>query len=175
MNIQYSDWQSINLNQVQSAFDAGLNEFFNTYNANFDPLGSTVLNTIVDTNIRTAGTTLSGFNFDVRGNHFLDDVPFAVFNYIGLSNISSNLLITGNLIYNYDAFNNNYSGYYDKFSYTSTISNTNLLLLGRVNIGGNGNITNGTQTQVSVSSGGYTESYAGNIILNANSDISAAL
>ena len=162
MNIQYNNWNLINLSQLQSAFDTGLTEFFDLFYT-FDP---TFIAT--SSNTRVTGTTFNGYNFELRGNHFTDAVPLETLTYLSLSNANTSLLATGNVTLDENSLS--YYGYYDKFLLISPT--TNLLLLGNVNVDSSGNPSNGMQTQVSVTHNGFTASYFGNILLDANSAIS---
>ena len=171
MNIQFSNWQLINLNDLDNNLNNAGNEFASIFNE-FDAYS--VFTDIV-TNTRITGTwysTGTEFNVDLRGNHFIDDVPIETVNSLSLTDSTRNLLVTGSVTYNYDY--GLYSGYFNKFSYVSTdiASQINLLIEGRFNVDSfTGEFSGGTSTKYNITFNGNTLNLAGSLLLNADEDI----
>ena len=115
MNIQFSNWQAIDINALNNAFISGTNEFTALLNS-FDP--NTIINPVA-TNTRLTGNS-NGLAVDVRGNHFIDEASFQTVNYVSLIDATRNLLVTGSVT---EDFNTGlFSGAFNRFSYTSTNS-----------------------------------------------------
>ena len=163
MNIQFNSWQQINLNDVNNAFVAGVNEFTTLFDS-FNP------NLVTNSNL--TNTRLTGnwntFVVDARGNHFIDSVPFQTFTSLSLVDPTRNLFISGNV--NQDINTGLASGFYNKYSYVSSNATglTNLLFLGTLNVDSLGNLANATLTQQNTTANGYTLNLTGNFSLDAN-------
>ena len=166
MNIQFNNWQQINLNDVNNAFIAGVNEF-NTLFDSFDP---NLVTGGISTNTRLTGNW-NTFVVDALGNHFIDSVSFQTFTSLSLIDPARNLFVSGNI--NQDLNTGLVSGFYNKYSYVSTNATglTNLLFLGTLNVDSLGNLANSTLTQQNTTANGYTLNVAGNFSLDANGNV----
>ena len=162
MNIQFNNWQSIDLNAVDNAFTAGVNEFSTLLNS-FDP---DFVGVSSSTNTRFTGDW-NGLAVDVRGNHFIDSYPIQTVNSLSLIDVSLNFFVSGSVSHNFNTGLT--SGFYNKYSYTSTNAAglTNLLFLGTLNVDSFGNLANSTLTQQNITSNGYTLNTTGNFNLDA--------
>ena len=171
MNLQFSNWQLIDLNVLDAGLTSALAEFdtigaaFDATNFNLDPNF---------TNTKLTGTW-NGFNVVVLGNNFTN-FNVSTETYTSISLIDSldttrQLLVTGNIVYNYDL--DSFSGYETKLSYVSTklTGLTNLLIQGKFNVDTFGDFNGGTATKYNVTFNGYTLNMAGSILLNATEDI----
>jgi Ca2+-binding RTX toxin-like protein len=178
MNIQFSNWQLIDLNALDSGVTSAIAEF----DAIFNPFDSFAITPPgVETNTQITGTWVNPdtgtiFKADVRGNHFTDTVPFETVNSISLidTNVLTkrNLLVTGSVTFDFDL--SLYSGSLNKISYTSSITAglTNLLIEGTFNVDNlTGEFAGGTATKYNVTFNGNTLNMAGSILLNATDDI----
>lgn len=169
MNIQFSNWKSIDLQALDSGITNALTVFDTIYNS-FD---TTNFNFITVTNTRVTGT--SGiYNVVVLGNDFTTDVPFETYKSISLinsTNAAEKILTTGSVTYNYDT--DSYTGFYNKISYVSnnTAGLTNLLIEGRFDVNALGDTIGGTASKYNVTFAGNTLNLSGSIVLDANDDI----
>ena len=170
MNIQFNNWQLIDPSALDMAINNGANEFFSIFNS-FNYFFGTPT---VDTNTQQAGFW-NGFQYNLLGNHFIDDVPLEIFNSLSLVSGTQNFFASGNTVYNYDT--NTISGYFDRLSYSSSNSFglSNFQLIGISNLDSFGGLASGSYTQKSITNNGNTVSYIGNFNVNANGDISGGV
>jgi trimeric autotransporter adhesin len=161
MNIQFNNWQAIDLNALNNAFTAGLNEFTTLLNS-FDV---NLVAPTIQTNTRYAGTW-SGFRVDIAGNHFADTASFQTVNSLSLIDPTRNLLVTGAVTQDFNS--GFFSGSYNKYTYTSTNTGglSNLLFLGTLYVDQFGNLANATLTQQNITANGYTLNAGGNFSLD---------
>ena len=167
MNIQFNNWQSVNLLNVQTATNNSANEFYGLFN-NFDySFGNA---SIANTNIRQAGNW-NGFQYDLRGNYLIDDTPFLAFSSLSLTSAAQNLFVNGNVLYDYNA--GTVSGYYNQLTYSSSITQTNFRLIGKIDLNAFGNFSTASYTELTFSYGGNTFSYLGNFTQDATGAINS--
>ncbi len=181
MIIQFSNWQLIDLNALDTGITSALTEFDNLLNP-FDSFAITPPG--VETNTQITGIWLNpivgtSFNVDLRGNHFLDEVPIETVTSLSLieanpAGLNRNLLVTGNVTYNYDTGFYTSTSELKKLSYTSTniAGLTNLLIEGTFNVDPIfGEFAGGTATKYNITFNGNTLNMTGSIKLNATDDI----
>ena len=144
MNIQFNNWQLINLSGLQTALTNGSSQFDAELNS-FDVFAD--LNPEIETNTRLKGTTDFGsvFNYDVIGNNFLSDAPFYTITSANFTRVTtgSTTIVTGSLTEFFDDFgDSSYSGFFNKVSYTS--GSTTFLIEGRISVDTAGDPAGGT-------------------------------
>ena len=162
MNIQFNNWQQIDLVNLNNGFNAAIVEFETLFSA-FD---SDFIQNEVDTNTRITGIW-NGFNVDLRGNHFIDDVPISTVNSISLTSPTTNLNVSGSVTYDFNS--GTFSGSYSNISYTST--NADVKIVGQFNVDIFGDLAGGSASEYNMKFNGYTVNYVGNMILDVNGDI----
>jgi Ca2+-binding RTX toxin-like protein len=172
MNIQFSNWQAVNLLNLQTAVSNSAIEFYSLFNS-FNTIGA-LPDPNEDPNTHQTGYW-NGYRFDLQGNHLADATPIEVFNSLYLTPATvdhpQTLYVGGNVTYDLNA--GTVSGYYNQLTYFSPITQTNFRLIGKINLDAFGNFSTASYTELTLSSGGYTFSYLGNFTQDATGAINA--
>lgn len=167
MNIQYNNWQLINISTISESFTQGVNELDDIFSG-LSPYGQLIT---YQSNTRLEGIW-DGYSFSMRGNHFVDSVPYTTTTYLGLNNSVQSANMYGYVTYNYNT--DRYSGYFSKVTYSSTSpsdSLSNFEYVGKLNINGVGEVSSGIVNSYKITSDGNTLSVNGIFTVNANGDI----
>ena len=172
MNVQFNNWQLIDLNAFASTLSTALTKVDNIFNG-LDPNGPVVN---VNTNTLITGSWFdfsSGANYslEMKGSGFL--AAISTVNYLGLTDSNHTIQYFGSVTYNANI--DVYSGYFNKITY-DVISPTlgeikNFEFSGRFNLNATGAFSGGTASAYTISTDGYIASLTGSFALNALGDV----
>ena len=159
MKVQYSDWQSLNLD----AFNSTLSD---------DVVGSAFvedflyeeasLNITSYSNSALKGTWGS-YSFSISGNHFTDNSNTVTFSSMSFTSSTETLSIKGNL--SATATSENLSGYFSSIYYASSVTNTSFSFTGKLE-------STSMSGVMTYAASGYQMSITGNFTATSEGEIS---
>lgn len=166
MNIQFSDWQLVDL----SSFSSTISSSFNNIEGTFSALDPNALIVYSESNSRLSGNW-SGYSFVMTGSNFYYNL--STINALSLTNGDQSFQFSGKVTYNYNF--DSYGGYFNKFTYIDRTPDvgdiSKIELIGKFNLDPFGELSSGIVNSYTINVDGYMANFAGNLTLDVNGNV----